>query len=270
MRLITSSLALFLSIIIVGASVPHGNLEISARHSRLVHRATSLEARAPEKRCPNRINKKANSTTVNLDFLLFSSLVLSQPRLLITSSRTSRAPNQRLLLPRQPPLPHPPSKLVLVDSFKSIPIVVLAVLLVRVGVPHITFSPDPGFIGEITRLSGPNGHIDWLNCGFETAGGWQPPHVRVQDVVTQSLSSALQSPSSPFKACSRYIRIFEQYGNQYGIPPIILASFAMQESGCNPETVGGGGEQGLMQITREKCGGAPGGNCREPVSPFPP
>jgi hypothetical protein len=49
-----------------------------------------------------------------------------------------------------------------------------------------------------------------------------------------------------------------------------LASFAMQESGCNPETVGGAGEQGLMQITREKCGGAPGGNCREPVSPFPP
>jgi len=71
MRPITSSLALFLSIIIVGASVPHGNLEISARHSRLVHRATSLEARAPEKRCPNRINKKADSTAVNLDFFCF-------------------------------------------------------------------------------------------------------------------------------------------------------------------------------------------------------
>ena len=62
MRLITSILALFLSIITVGASVPHRNLEISARHSRLVH---SLEARAPEKRCPNRVNKKANGTTVN-------------------------------------------------------------------------------------------------------------------------------------------------------------------------------------------------------------
>ena len=39
----------------------------------------------------------------------------------------------------------------------------------------------------------------------------------------------------------------------------------MQESSCNPETVGGGGEQGLMQITKDKCGGAPGGNCKDPV-----
>lgn len=40
----------------------------------------------------------------------------------------------------------------------------------------------------------------------------------------------------------------------------------MQESSCNPHTVGGGGEQGLMQITRDKCGGAPGGNCQDVVS----
>jgi soluble lytic murein transglycosylase-like protein len=58
--------------------------------------------------------------------------------------------------------------------------------------------------------------------------------------------------------------MFEKYGGQYGIPPIMLASFAMQESSCNPNTVGGAGEQGLMQITKEKCGGAPGGNCRDP------
>ena len=106
-------------------------------------------------------------------------------------------------------------------------------------------------------------------CGFETSGGWQPPYVRIQDVITQSLSSALQSSSSPFKACAAYISIFEKYGNQYGIPAIMLASFAMQESSCNPETVGGAGEQGLMQITRDKCTGAPNGNCRDPVSVFP-
>ena len=105
-------------------------------------------------------------------------------------------------------------------------------------------------------------------CGFETSGGWQPPYVRIQDVITQSLSSALQSSSSPFKACAAYISIFEKYGNQYGIPAIMLASFAMQESSCNPETVGGAGEQGLMQITRDKCTGAPNGNCRDPVSLF--
>lgn len=115
-------------------------------------------------------------------------------------------------------------------------------------------------------MSGPNGSLDWLNCGFETSAGWQPPNIQMKDVITQPLSHALDSPSSPFKACSKYIHLFEQYGNQFGVEPIMLASFAMQESSCNPNTIGGGGEQGLMQITREKCGGAPGGNCLDPVS----
>lgn len=46
----------------------------------------------------------------------------------------------------------------------------------------------------------------------------------------------------------------------------MIASIMMQESSCNKDTVGGGGEQGLMQITKDKCGGAPGGNCKDPVS----
>jgi hypothetical protein len=37
----------------------------------------------------------------------------------------------------------------------------------------------------------------------------------------------------------------------------------MQESTCNPSAVGGGGEQGMFQITVDKCGGAPGGNCKD-------
>jgi membrane-bound lytic murein transglycosylase MltF len=48
----------------------------------------------------------------------------------------------------------------------------------------------------------------------------------------------------------------------------MLASFAMQESNCNPTIVGGAGEQGLMQITREKCKGAPNGDCKNIVG-FP-
>jgi hypothetical protein len=40
----------------------------------------------------------------------------------------------------------------------------------------------------------------------------------------------------------------------------------MQESFCNPNAVGGAGEQGLMQITPEKCKGAPNGNCKDIVS----
>jgi len=116
---------------------------------------------------------------------------------------------------------------------------------------------------DVQKLSGPNGHIDWMNCGLEGAG-WNPPAVNIKDVITQPLNTALEKWDSPFKACANFIWIFEKYGNQFSIPPIMLASFAMQESGCNPDTVGGGGEQGLMQITHEKCAGAPNGNCRDP------
>ena len=45
----------------------------------------------------------------------------------------------------------------------------------------------------------------------------------------------------------------------------MLAAFAMQESSCNPNTVGGAGEQGLMQLTKDKCGDAPNGDCKDPV-----
>jgi len=129
--------------------------------------------------------------------------------------------------------------------------------------------PDLLSTEEVTALSGPNGHIDWLNCGFEIDGGWQPPYIRMEDIITHSLPSALKKSSSPFKACSEYISIFEKYGGEYNIPPILLASFAMQESSCEPDTVGGGGEQGLMQITPDKCVGAPNpGGCRDPVRHF--
>jgi hypothetical protein len=38
----------------------------------------------------------------------------------------------------------------------------------------------------------------------------------------------------------------------------------MQESSCNPNEVGGAGEQVLMQIKKDKCGCSPGGNCKDP------
>jgi hypothetical protein len=120
-----------------------------------------------------------------------------------------------------------------------------------------------GATKQITSVSGPNGNIYWLNCGL-TSGGWKPPHVEISDLIFVPLTTSIKSPSSPFAACKPYISYFEKYGQQLGIPSIILASFAMQESSCNPNTIGGAGEQGLMQITKDKCGGAPGGNCRDP------
>ncbi|TFY81348.1 hypothetical protein EWM64_g2658 [Hericium alpestre] len=125
--------------------------------------------------------------------------------------------------------------------------------------------PAPiGATPDVTALTGPNGHIDWLNCGVDGAG-WNPPMVKVSDLVAIDLSKAVEDAASPFKECSEFVPLFEQYGDQYGVPPIMLASFAMQESSCRPNAVGGGGEQGLMQITKDKCGAAPGGNCQDPA-----
>lgn len=36
--------------------------------------------------------------------------------------------------------------------------------------------------------------------------------------------------NSVWGPCGQYIYLFEKYGNEMGIPPIMLASFALQES----------------------------------------
>lgn len=77
-------------------------------------------------------------------------------------------------------------------------------------------SGDPAFTaGDITATSGPNGDIDWLNCGV-TGNGWTPQQVTVDDLVVVDLADALQDPNSPFKACEQYLDLFQQYGGQYG------------------------------------------------------
>lgn len=114
-----------------------------------------------------------------------------------------------------------------------------------------------------SKLSGPNGHIDFLNCGIE-GGGWNPPKVTLDNVIYKSLDEALAMSNSPFSNCRPYLDAFKRYGAETGVPAIMIAAIAMQESSCNKNTVGGGGEQGLMQITKEKCGGAPGGDCKNP------
>lgn len=72
------------------------------------------------------------------------------------------------------------------------------------------------------------GSIDFFNCGIE-GGGWNPPDIYLSDLHYVSLDDAIQSPGSPFQACSEYVWIFNKYGDQYGIPPIMMASFALQE-----------------------------------------
>lgn len=119
---------------------------------------------------------------------------------------------------------------------------------------------NSGATDAITSTSGPMGSIDFFNCGID-GGGWNPPDIRLSDLKYVSLDEAINQPGSPFQACAEYVPIFDKYANQYGLPPIMMASFALQESTCNPATTGGGGEAGLMQLTHDKCYDAPGGNC---------
>ncbi|KAF8578719.1 glycoside hydrolase family 23 protein [Ramaria rubella] len=117
---------------------------------------------------------------------------------------------------------------------------------------------------QVTSNAGPNGSEDWLNCGINDSG-WRPPYVRINDLIMEDLNQAMSPSNSPFKTCSPYVSFFYQYGKENGIPPIMLAAFALQESSCKEDTTGGAGEQGLMQLTKDKCGDAPGGNCKDPA-----
>ncbi|KAG2755257.1 glycoside hydrolase family 23 protein [Suillus brevipes Sb2] len=119
-----------------------------------------------------------------------------------------------------------------------------------------------GATKEITALSGPNGHIDFLTCGINE-GGWNPPLIKIESIVTVDLSAVAYQDGSAFANCKDFVPTFEKYGSMYGIPAILLASFAMEESSCKPSTVGGAGEQGLMQLTSDKCVGAPNGDCKD-------
>ncbi|KIP04207.1 glycoside hydrolase family 23 protein [Phlebiopsis gigantea 11061_1 CR5-6] len=120
-----------------------------------------------------------------------------------------------------------------------------------------------GATEKLTATTGPNGSEDWFNCGIES-GGWTPPPFTVNEVITKDLAAAVAEKNSPFSNCAAFIDDFYAAQSKHGIPAIFFASIAMQESSCDPNEVGGAGEQGLMQITKDKCGGAPGGNCKEP------
>ncbi|CUA67098.1 hypothetical protein RSOLAG22IIIB_13243 [Rhizoctonia solani] len=122
---------------------------------------------------------------------------------------------------------------------------------------------DTGATADVTKTSGPNGSQEWLNCGVN-GGGWTPPSVKVSDLKFKDLTTEMSSGHSIFKNCAQFSNIIYDAAGQYGLPPIMIASIMMQESSCNKDTVGGGGEQGLMQITHDKCGGAPNGDCKEP------
>ena len=75
------------------------------------------------------------------------------------------------------------------------------------------FDSEP-FTEQVTGTTGPNGSLDWMNCGVN-GDGWNPPFVHVTDLVTVDLDDAV-AQGGPFTACKPYIWAFKQFGNEFG------------------------------------------------------
>ncbi|KAK4057881.1 hypothetical protein OIO90_001100 [Microbotryomycetes sp. JL221] len=121
-----------------------------------------------------------------------------------------------------------------------------------------------GATSDSTDSTGPNGSESFLNCGMSKSspdGEWSPPYLSLDQLSFKSLDEAISMDNSAFSPCAPLVSKFDQIGSETGLPPILLASIAMQESTCNPDITGGGGEVGLMQITPDKCGGT--SNCHD-------
>lgn len=66
----------------------------------------------------------------------------------------------------------------------------------------------------------------------------------MKPVDTVNLNTAWKVPEKG----KQYMTLFERYGKQYGVPPLLLAKVAQTESAYNPRAVSPAGAQGLMQI----------------------
>ncbi|KAF6760133.1 glycoside hydrolase family 23 protein [Ephemerocybe angulata] len=248
MKFPTVLLALCLSVVTANASFVHGGAAHGhvARHASLAQRQPTLLEKKAEKKASTRRRCRARPTESSLTASSTSTSTTSKAASTTSSSSTSKKTTSSATKTSEAAKPTN-------DGNSG-------------GGKTVNASGACGNSraeSKPSKLSGPNGHIDWLNCGIEGAG-WNPPDINLGNVVYKDLDEAKAMPNSPFKACEPFIQKFKDYAKQHNIPAILIASFAMQESSCNPNTVGGGGEQGLMQITKEKCIDAPGGDCKEP------
>lgn len=66
---------------------------------------------------------------------------------------------------------------------------------------------------QVNVAAGPNGHINWIDCGISSTNksddsGWSPPNVQLAEMVYMNLSTALKSSSTVFSACNAYLANF--------------------------------------------------------------
>lgn len=102
--------------------------------------------------------------------------------------------------------------------------------------------------------SHPNGSPGFLSCGISSSNpnsAWSPAHVPMSSL--KMISSTAAAATSVFAPCAAHKWAFDQASDQTGLPAVLLMSFALQESTCNPGETGPNGEIGMMQITPDKC-----------------
>ncbi|CAO1632220.1 unnamed protein product [Parajaminaea phylloscopi] len=110
----------------------------------------------------------------------------------------------------------------------------------------------------------PNGKNEFLACGISKSNPsakWNPPNVKLSDL--KMISSSEAAKKDVFKPCAPYKWAFDQAAEKYRIPAVLIMSFALQESTCQPSLNGNNGEVGMMQITSDKCEGRGREACKD-------
>jgi len=74
----------------------------------------------------------------------------------------------------------------------------------------------------------------------------------VSELTYVDLTDDLGSGNLPFAPCKQYFSMFNSVAKANGTPPIMMASFAMQESTCNPKSYSADC-YGLFQLSGDKC-----------------
>jgi hypothetical protein len=74
----------------------------------------------------------------------------------------------------------------------------------------------------------------------------------MEQLVYADLTSDLAKSGGVFEPCGQYFPMFNTIAKKYNVPPIMMASFAMQESTCNPKAYSADCF-GLFQLSGEKC-----------------
>jgi hypothetical protein len=77
--------------------------------------------------------------------------------------------------------------------------------------------------------AGPNGAQSWFITGLESEGGWQPPMLKMEDLVMISPDQFYKT----FPDCARFRDTLSSSAKAKGVPEVLLLSIAMEESHCD-------------------------------------